>query len=70
MINGLDEKVYGETVENKWPKHGLEFIKNVLISSFSHKERFFDEFDWFHMHTEKLMFSVRGLSVLQKHALF
>jgi len=70
MINGLDEKVYGETVENKWPKHGLEFMKNMLISSFSRKERFFDEFDCFHMHKEKLMLSVRGLSVLQKHALF
>lgn len=29
MINGLDEKVYGEMVQNKLPKHGLEFMKNV-----------------------------------------
>lgn len=70
MINGLDEKVYREMVKNEWPKHGLEFMKNVLISSFSHTVNFFDEFDCFHMHKEKLMLSVRGLSVLQKHALF
>ena len=47
MINGLDEKVYGEMVQNKLPKHGLEFMKNVWISSFSCKENFFDEFIWF-----------------------
>ena len=46
MINGLDEKVYGETVKNKWTKHGLEFMKNVLISSFSRKENFLEEFVW------------------------
>lgn len=34
MINGLDEKVYGETVENKWPKHGLEFMKKYVNLKF------------------------------------
>lgn len=75
MINGLDEKVYGETVKINEQSMVRIYEKCVNLKSFSRKENFFDEFlfDCFHMHKEKVMLSVRGLSVLKacivlKHA--